>query len=507
MTQATRRNGVFDPLQWLLLRVALAAAGAAFADWLLFGYRPGVSLALFLAALAIASVCVNPLRARKSIRIAACALLAVSLLALVEEVDALSFALALIGTASFALLMASSAPGSWQRFLALALGMLFIGPFRLANDMRRITRRLARTGKLRLTPGVVVAWIVPAVLLGVFLFLFSLANPLIEDYLRAIDISFALDLLKSWRALFWLAIFCAIWPMIHVPVAHRRFLPAFDGPAPILSETANVDLLGAQATLRSLVLLNALFALQTMLDLTYLWGGLALPDGMTFAQYAHRGAYPLILTAILAAVLVLIAMREGGPAKSSRLIRTLVLAFVGQNILLVASSMLRLNLYVAAYELTLLRAATFVWFLLVALGLVLIVVKIVRDRPLSWLIAMNAGALAVTLYGACFVNISSVIANYNVDHCIEVSGEGSHLDMGYLKSLGPQAIPALDRYAKASVGDRSTLEETRAELYAEFIATSQNWRGWGFRAWRLEQYLAKDGRRPAAPEARMGDLN
>ena len=47
---------------------------------------------------------------------------------------------------------------------------------------------------------------------------------------------------------------------------------------------------------RSLILFNALFALQTVLDLTYLWGGASLPDGMSHAEYAHRGAYPLIAT-------------------------------------------------------------------------------------------------------------------------------------------------------------------------------------------------------------------
>jgi len=37
-----------------------------------------------------------------------------------------------------------------------------------------------------------------------------------------------------------------------------------------------------------------LFAIQTVLDIQYLWRGAALPDGMSYATYAHRGAYPLI---------------------------------------------------------------------------------------------------------------------------------------------------------------------------------------------------------------------
>jgi hypothetical protein len=44
----------------------------------------------------------------------------------------------------------------------------------------------------------------------------------------------------------------------------------------------------------------------------------------------------------------MIAMRPRGPAETFRLIRPLVLAWIGQNILLVISSIFRLDLYIAA---------------------------------------------------------------------------------------------------------------------------------------------------------------
>ena len=171
-----------------------------------------------------------------------------------------------------------------------------------------------------------------------------------------------------------------------------------------------------QAVTRSLVLFNALFALQSGLDLTYLWGGASLPDGMSHAEYAHRGAYPLIVTALLAAGFVLIAMRPGGPAEHSRLIRPLVLAWIGQNILLVISSIFRLDLYVAAYSLTYLRLAAFIWMILVATGLLLILIQIVLKKPNSWLLTANAVSLALVLYGCCFINVPRLVASYNVEH-------------------------------------------------------------------------------------------
>ena len=180
----------------------------------------------------------------------------------------------------------------------------------------------------------------------------------------------------------------------------------------VAAEPSEFDyLFGVQAMLRSLILFNALFALQTGLDLVYLWGGVALPDGLTYAEYAHRGAYPLIATALLAAGFVLIAMRPGGPAEQSRLIRPLVLVWTGQNILLVISSILRLDLYVAAYSLTYLRLAAFIWMMLVAAGLLLMLIQMILRKPNSWLVAANAATLALVLYGCCFINAPRLVAS------------------------------------------------------------------------------------------------
>ena len=67
--------------------------------------------------------------------------------------------------------------------------------------------------------------------------------------------------------------------------------------------------------------------------MVYLWGN-APCAGINYASYAHRGAYPLIVTALLAAGFVLPAMKPGGPAEKSTVIRPLVYFWVAQNVLL-----------------------------------------------------------------------------------------------------------------------------------------------------------------------------
>jgi hypothetical protein len=203
------------------------------------------------------------------------------------------------------------------------------------------------------------------------------------------------------------------------------------------------------------------------------------------------------LTALLAAAFVIIAVRPDSDVERSRTIRGLVFLWTAQNVLLVISSILRLDLYVAVYSLTSLRVAAFVWMLLVAVGLVLIVARIALARSNAWLIQMNAAALALTLYACGFINFPHIIAAYNVDHSRELSGQGVPLDVGYLLSLGPQTIPALDRYfalrpavlPSRVAGNVVCQAARRDRLAAAHLARQQDWRAWSYRDWQLANYL------------------
>jgi Domain of unknown function (DUF4173) len=216
-----------------------------------------------------------------------------------------------------------------------------------------------------------------------------------------------------------------------------------------------------------------------------------LPNGMSHAEYAHRGAYPLIVTALLAAGFALIAMRPNGPADDSRLIRPLVLAWIGQNILLVISSIFRLDLYIAAFSLTYLRIAAFIWMGLVATGLALMLIQIVYRKSNAWLLSANAMSLALVLYGCCFLNAPWLVAYYNVEHCREVGGSGPNLDMEYLTSLGsPQTLPPIEAHLKQFPAVRLLSTAYRESPDRNFLSRRGNWRAWTFRRWRLERYFA-----------------
>jgi hypothetical protein len=489
MSIATTSDFEIAPARPLVTPLILAAGCIALADWLFFDREIGISLALFLGVLGVVAVARNCVYATRKTQVFMTVVFVAGLVALVEDVGMLSAIVGTLATGSFVMVITAERPARWQRHLLEVVVTPFRGPFQFAADliwqMRELDYKWLKLDSL-------IAWIVPLGIFAIFVWLFASANPLIEHGLLQINLPAILNLFNPWRMAFWLLLAGVIWPLIFRR-SNRSSIAQAEVSSEIAGRPSDLDFfLGAKATARSLILFNALFVLQTTLDLTYLWGGANLPDGMSYAEYAHRGAYPLIATALLAAGFVLIAMRPGGPAEQSRLIRPLVVLWIGQNILLVISSIFRLDLYVATYSLTYLRLAAFIWMGLVAAGLLLILIQIILRKPNSWLVAANAATLALVLYGCCFINAPWLVASYNIEHSRELGGTGPSLDLNYLAGLGPQALPALEAHLKQIPALGPIARDRRNCRDHALSLRPANWRGWSFRAWRLQRYLANN---------------
>ncbi|MCA1527143.1 DUF4153 domain-containing protein [Bradyrhizobium yuanmingense] len=482
----------------LSAKLAMALLLAGLADWLFYGQRIGLSLTLF----AIATACVSLLFNHAAVdwRRAAIsgAILVLGLVPAMEELNTLSF-LILVASLTIALLLATNpdTTGLTDRARALC-NFLLVGPFRLFLEAPQMFNMSAFTRGIAL-------WLMPAALSTVFIALFAAANPVIEQWVSLLNPKVIFNHVNMWRVLFWTLMLALVWPFIHVRWRRRAIVAAAvaEGPVSPQPPLVSAEFLGASTILRSLILFNLLFAAQSILDGIYLWGHAALPDNMTYAAYAHRGAYPLIATALLAAAFVLVAMRPGGPAEKSKVIRPLVYLWVGQNVLLVVSSIRRLDLYVDIYMLTYWRIAAFVWMGLVALGLILIVARIVLDRSNQWLIGANLAALAIVLYSCSLVNFDAFIADYNVVHSREVSGKGVQIDIDYLLTLGPQAVPAIDKAIALRPAVKEGCLVSRRDRLVEQQRQDLAWRSWGFRNWRLQRRLdaeakAQAGSQPAS---------
>lgn len=471
-------------------RIAALLAVVAISDFLIFGQAPGLNL--FLFAILVAAAILLSARRRAPPRTAAFlfGLAAFAAAPLIETPSPMGIAVSLGAIICVALASAGLVPHRLSGLPPVLFRFILIAPLRLLQDCQKhLAWRAERSSFAAIWRNLGI-WMVPVIPASVFLLLFAIANPLIEDALRRIDFAFLLRFMDLWRIGFWLTMAAFIWAMLR-PRLKRRIVQR--RAADTAADPAEIPFLTHASLLRSLLLFNTLFAMQTLLDLVYLWGGADLPDGMTHAEYAHRGAYPLIATALLAAVFVLIAMRRGGPGDKSPLIRGLVHVWIGQNVLLCLSAILRLDLYVEVYSLTELRVAAGIWMGLVAVGLVLILLRIVLHQSNQWLIAANIAVLASVLYLSAFIDFSAFIARFNITHSLELSHEGVPLDIDYLSSLGPSAIPALDLYLSAlpeeAVDKRHRALSVRQSLAYDLAYRPRDWRSWSFRSERIEAYL------------------
>lgn len=444
---------------WPVLLLALLSA-----DLLIWNVLPGAGLALWflVAASAVFLTLYRGLDKRRVFT--ALAVLFVAVLPLFEVVQFGTLMVAIVGLISFGVLLA--APDCLpEKLIQAVLRLPGAGIAQSVKDLFAMRVTTPSKGRVR---SALFDWALPVGAGGLFLILFAVANPIADQWIAALG-QFEMDLLPEFaRVLLWGLIALVLWPLLRL----ATLIGTLIRPAPGKSRTLQSAFLNERSVQRALVVFNLIFLVQTMMDLGYLWGGAALPEGMTYAEYAHRGAYPLLATAVLAGLFALVAQPYLG---SGSLVRKLLYLWVAQTVLLVISSILRLDLYVEVYGLTRLRFAAFIWMVLVALGLVLIIMQMLMRRSVGWVMrrALALGVLAI--YGCNLVNIDGLIARNNL---------AKHAaDDFYLCQLSEGAIPAIRAYELRT-------GEVLCESWRPFLTERNDWREWGYRNTRLHRSVA-----------------
>ena len=146
-----------------------------------------------------------------------------------------------------------------------------------------------------------------------------------------------------------------------------------------------------------------------------------------------------------------------------------------------------------------LRISALAWMGLVALGLVLICVRLLRDKSSSWLINANAAAAAAVLLATSLVDLGAVAAAWNVRNAREVNGHGPRIDLCYLTELkGAALVPLAELEGRPlPVELQETVVSVRRQVMDDLLARQQGWRTWSWRdARRLKAASALLGERP-----------
>ncbi len=440
-------------------RVAALAALILLADYLFFRQTPGLSLVLFAAAVFAAS---GFLAGGHAAVLRPAALVASASLPVIDYVQTLSLVLLACGLVlglAWARGGAISTTGILRGAGRLARAVPFSGAAALISAIRRGLGGIEPGGGSRVW---LRSWAFPAGGALVLITLLADANPILSEWIaRALNFDLDFEAMLE-RALFWLGMGLLIWPLL---TADPAALPQAT-TTPGFGRGISLPGLNPQSVANALVVFNLVMAVQTLMDLGYLWAGADLPEGMSHAEYAHRGAYPLLATALLAGGFALAARPW---LEERRALLPLMVLWLGQNVLLCLSAVYRLKLYVDAFGLTYLRIHAAIWMALVAVGLALIGWQIWRRRSNGWLMARTAGLGISVLYLCSFVNFAALIATQNL-------ARADYDDLSYICGLGPLAAAEIHASGRAM------------PCYVEGPGID-GWRDWGFRKWQVRRYL------------------
>ncbi len=189
-----------------------------------------------------------------------------------------------------------------------------------------------------------------------------------------------------------------------------------------------------------------------------------LPDGFAYADYARRGFFELcavaVINLILVACLQAFCKRQEGATRPPAGVRVYTMLLSVCTLLLIATALRKMLLYIDRYGLTPLRVYTS-WFMLLLAGVFLLLmlkqffVRLPFVRTVGMLTALLLGIL-------CFGGVNGQIARHNVEQY--QNGELEQMDVALLSRLGTDAVPALVRLAE---DDTEAGREARLSLRNE----------------------------------------
>ncbi len=457
------------------------------ADFLFWKHSVGLSLFLFSAALGVAAVVsLRPVMSLAEWAVAT-ALWFASALPVLEYVQLIS--VLFLGLGHFGILV-------WMVIRSPLIGVMrgiarlsYLIPDFVLKTCLAIGGSVSNRRHMVIRKDTMSGWVLPIGLGSVFLVLFLAANPVLENWADSLfEIELSLDSFR--RLTFWAVVAALVLPF----VLFRQMAKQLSAQALPFEGQFDFDgrLINAQSITNSLLMFNIMFLLQNAADVTFLWGGIALPEGMTYATYAHKGAYPLMGTSVLAGVFAVMSRRY---LESSAWLRVLLIVWVVQNLFLVGSSLARLDLYIDVYGLTYLRLRALIGMWLVMTGMMLLLWQLWRYRSNLWVTKMFAGIVLSTLYICCFVNFAYVIAKTNI------AQNDGQLDVSYLCTDTRDGIQAVVTYGKDG-GSKHCLPYRHS-----WSPQVEGWRDWSRRQARLDgSLIAYDQLETRAAPSQIDDM-
>lgn len=166
-------------------------------------------------------------------------------------------------------------------------------------------------------------------------------------------------------------------------------------------------------------------------------GGMVLPKGYTYAEYAHQGFFQLLFVCIFNFILVMFCIYA---FQMNRLLKLMLTVFSVCSYIMIISAAFRMILYISVYHLSFLRILV-LWFLGMLLFLMAGVLTAIWKETFQ---VFRYSMVVITVFYLLFSfgRTDYWIAEYNT---AKMGNEMGYDDVSYLCSLSMDAAPAIAR--------------------------------------------------------------
>ena len=252
-----------------------------------------------------------------------------------------------------------------------------------------------------------------------------------------------------------------------------------------------------------LSVISIAYMLYIFSQLAYFFDAFAgfLPEGFTLSEYARRGFFEMGAICAINLFLVFLAMiitrkRDGKVSMAVRFPASFLCVF---SMLLIATSLSKMILYINSYGMTRLRIYTSVFMIFLAVVFASVVLRLYIKKMPYMKAAIVAASLLVSLM--CFVDVDGVIAKYNVEAYLD--GRLETVDMNALGELSSAAVVPYvfelidDEHENTSVAAKRLLSEYAEKMFdigydekakESFIKDSS----YDFRRYNIPEYKARE---------------
>ncbi len=371
----------------------------------------------------------------------------------------------------------------------------FVAPRLLALDLK--SKKENRKGKTSFWRWLKL-FLFPILILLVFYFIFKGANPVFHKFTADIGKSIRVFLEELFINYTWAQFFFLVLGFsITVGIIYNAKLDFFTSSESKRNEHISRESIKAKRkrfgkflalqneykrALILVILINILVLIVNIIDINWIWLNFELKEGMDLKQLVHEGTYLLILSILLSMTLILIYFRGNlNFFSKNKLLKYGVYAWLGQNIIMIISVIIRNYHYINYFGLAYKRIGVLIFLCLTIVGLITIFLKIQKKRSGFYLLKTNAWAVFLMMIFISFFNWDIIITKHNLDHRFP-----ENMEADFLLRMSDNTLYILDENRDKFINSNFLKNENSIEILdqriEDFIYSKEekSWLSWSY---------------------------